>query len=172
MTNELLITILKGAAWKKALLYLLYPQIKCSYYPPLNKLIDLLKHQSLFVYSFTTAMDVKPVTMIVTRTHVAVTRENHQWPLPRYLDVPTPKEPQFHCIEKYKMTDISGLVRRLQIVLIPNNFLVFCFCLYVYLLVGWLVGLYVYLLVVCLLVYLLVGGSWCMAWRVVWWLGW
>ncbi|XP_031549947.1 serine/threonine-protein kinase 11-interacting protein-like [Actinia tenebrosa] len=54
--------------------------------------------------------DLKPVTIIVTRTHIALAEQNPQWPFPRYLETaPTVSGPQFHCIAKYKMTDVASL---------------------------------------------------------------
>ena len=70
----------------------------------------------LFIYLFIcfaspTDEDLRSVAVIVTRTHIALAEENPQWPIPRYMDPPSPlKGPEFVCVAKHKITDVTSLV--------------------------------------------------------------
>ncbi|XP_048579714.1 serine/threonine-protein kinase 11-interacting protein isoform X3 [Nematostella vectensis] len=51
-----------------------------------------------------------PVTVIVSRTHIALAKQSLQWPVPRFLE-PSPllEVPEFECLARFQMTDITGL---------------------------------------------------------------
>ena len=84
--------------------------------------VDWLLYSSgcLFIYLFVclficfaspTDEDLRSVAVIVTRTHIALAEENPQWPIPRYMDPPSPlKGPEFVCVAKHKITDVTSLV--------------------------------------------------------------
>ena len=51
------------------------------------------------------------VSVVVSRSHIALVKQNPQWPAPRYTEMPQdPKGPAFLCIAKHKITDVTSLV--------------------------------------------------------------
>ena len=51
------------------------------------------------------------MSVIISRTHIALASQNPRWPVPRYADPPVPpQEPPFVCLVKHKITDITSLV--------------------------------------------------------------
>ena len=53
---------------------------------------------------------LKPRTISVTKTHIVLSRECHQWPLPRQYLPPTSLRKQFELIKLQKVIDITRLV--------------------------------------------------------------
>ena len=51
------------------------------------------------------------VSVVVSRSHIALVKQNPQWPAPRYTEMPQdPKGPAFLCLAKHKITDVTSLV--------------------------------------------------------------
>ncbi|CAH3187678.1 unnamed protein product, partial [Porites evermanni] len=50
------------------------------------------------------------VSVVVSRSHIALVKQNPQWPAPRYTEMPQdPKGPAFLCLAKHKITDVTSL---------------------------------------------------------------
>ena len=51
------------------------------------------------------------VSVVVSRSHIALVKQNPQWPAPRYTEMPQdPKGPAFLCLARHKITDVTSLV--------------------------------------------------------------
>ena len=54
---------------------------------------------------------LEAVSVVVSRSHIALVKQNPQWPAPRYTEMPhDPKGPAFLCLAKHKITDVTSLV--------------------------------------------------------------
>ena len=54
---------------------------------------------------------LEAVSVVVSRSHIALVKQNPQWPAPRYTEMPQdPKGPAFLCLAKHKITDVTSLV--------------------------------------------------------------
>lgn len=51
-----------------------------------------------------------PVSVVVSRSHIAMVKQNLQWPVPRYTDMPQDfKGPSFVCLARHKINDVTSL---------------------------------------------------------------
>ena len=49
--------------------------------------------------------------MVVSRSHIAMVKQNFQWPVPRYTEMPQdPKHPAFVCLARHKINDVTSVV--------------------------------------------------------------
>ena len=67
------------------------------------------------------------VSVIVSRSHIALVNQNPQWPIPRYTTLTQhPKGPAFVCLARHKITDVTSLVR--DMIFLQNVF--YCYFLF------------------------------------------
>ena len=60
---------------------------------------------------FSLGFRLDAVSVVVSRSHIALVKQNPQWPAPRYTGMPQdPKGPAFLCLAKHKITDVTSLV--------------------------------------------------------------
>lgn len=70
----------------------------------------LLRTDLLTSYSLDSSLNA--VSVIVSRSHIALVQQNPQWPIPRYTGLPQhPKGPAFVRLARHKITDVTSLVR-------------------------------------------------------------
>lgn len=68
-----------------------------------------LRTHSLSLFSLDSSLNA--VSVIVSRSHIALVQQNPQWPIPRYTDLPQhPKGPAFVRLARHKITDVTSLV--------------------------------------------------------------
>ena len=68
-----------------------------------------LRIDSLTLFSLDSSLNA--VCVIVSRSHIALVKQNPQWPIPRYTDLPQhPKGPAFVRLARHKITDVTNLV--------------------------------------------------------------
>ena len=61
--------------------------------------------------SFYIDSSLNAVSVIVSRSHIALVQQNPQWPIPRYTDLPQhPKGPAFVRLARHKISDVTSLV--------------------------------------------------------------
>ena len=71
----------------------------------------LLIDYSPFISLFCLDSSLNAVSVIVSRSHIALVKQNPQWPIPRYTDLPQhPKGPAFVRLARHKITDVTSLV--------------------------------------------------------------
>ena len=65
----------------------------------------------IIVSWFFTDRSLDPVSVVVSRSHIAMVKQNLQWPVPRYTDMPQDfKGPSFVCLARHKINDVTSLV--------------------------------------------------------------
>ncbi|KAL9968300.1 hypothetical protein ACROYT_G026657 [Oculina patagonica] len=81
-----------------------------------DSLPDLDASIVLFIMAYRCSNTEKPhsslnaVSVIVSRSHIALVKQNPQWPVPRYTALPQhPKGPAFVCLARHKITDVTSL---------------------------------------------------------------
>jgi len=53
---------------------------------------------------------LEAASVVVSRSHIAMVKQNPQWPVPRYTPMPlAPKGPAFVCLARHKITDVTSL---------------------------------------------------------------
>lgn len=54
--------------------------------------------------------NLEPVSVVVSRSHIAMVKQNFQWPVPRYTEMPQdPKHPAFVCLARHKINDVTSV---------------------------------------------------------------
>lgn len=73
-----------------------------------NIVLFIMAHRCTDTTKPHTSLDA--VSVVVTRSHIAVVKQNPQWPVPRYTEMPpNPKGPAFVCLARHKITDVTSL---------------------------------------------------------------
>ena len=68
-----------------------------------------LRTDSLTLFPLDSSLNA--VSVIVSRSHIALVKQNPQWPIPRYTGLPQhPKGPAFVRLARHKITDVTSLV--------------------------------------------------------------
>ena len=84
-------------------------------------------HNSLFLSAFlrfSLDSNLDPVSVVVSKSRVAMVKQNPLWPVPRYTKMPqNPMGSAFVCLARHKITDVTSLVCNLSF-LIFQSFLV------------------------------------------------
>ena len=109
-------------------------------------------------FAFSSDSSLDAVSVVVSRSHIAMVKQNPQWPVPRYTKMPLiPKGPAFVCLARHKITDVTSLVCDLGFLIslfltckiyIPFFFFFFFACLFCFVL----------FLFFCFFVFFLGGG--------------
>ena len=64
-----------------------------------------------FTFLFSLDSSLNAVSVIASRSHIALVKQNPQWPVPRYTALSQPlKDPAFVCLARHKITDVTSLV--------------------------------------------------------------
>ena len=78
-------------------------------------------------FTFSSDSSLDAVSVVVSRSHIAMVKQNPQWPVPRYTKMPLiPKGPAFVCLARHKITDVTSLV--CEFFLIYEIYILFLFC--------------------------------------------
>ncbi|XP_022800484.1 serine/threonine-protein kinase 11-interacting protein-like [Stylophora pistillata] len=77
---------------------------------------DMDSNIVLFIMAFRCSNTERPdsslnaVSVIASRSHIAIVKQNPQWPVPRYTALSQPlKDPAFVCLARHKITDVTSL---------------------------------------------------------------
>lgn len=81
-----------------------------------ESILDIDTNIVLFLMAYRCSNTERPdsslnaVSVIASRSHIALVKQNPQWPVPRYTALSQPlKDPAFVCLARHKITDVTSL---------------------------------------------------------------